>query len=179
MKHLPNALTLLRIVLCVPLLFSQPFSVGFFVLYTICGVSDMLDGYLARKWGCASQSGAALDSLADTAFAAAALYRLLPVMQIPRWLLLWIAGIALIKLLGLAIGFVRQGKLAFLHTYFNKAAGLLLFCFPYSFPFFGIHAGAALCFLASLAAVEELILRMVSPDLDQDARGIFFESGRK
>ena len=46
MKYLPNALTLLRIVLCVPLLFMRPFSVWFFVLYTICGVSDMLDGYL-------------------------------------------------------------------------------------------------------------------------------------
>lgn len=47
MKYLPNALTLLRIVLCVPLLFLRPFSVWFFVLYTICGISDMLDGYLA------------------------------------------------------------------------------------------------------------------------------------
>lgn len=178
-KHLPNLLTVLRIVLCVPLLFTAPFSPEFFFLYTACGVSDMLDGYLARKWGCASQTGAALDSLADTVFVAAALFRLIPAMLLPLWLLFWIAGIALVKLLGLAVGFARQRKLAFLHTYANKAVGLLLFCFPYGFFLFGIRAGAVLCLLSSLAAIEELVLHIVSPDLNQDVKGIFFEFRRK
>lgn len=174
MKYLPNALTLLRIVLCVPLLFLQPFSVWFFVLYTICGVSDMLDGYLARRLGCASPAGARLDSAADFVFAVVLLFRLIPAMDLPVWLFGWIAGIALVKFSSLAAGYVRHKQAAFLHTYANKAAGLLLFCLPYGFPLWGLSAGAAVCLFATLAAVEELILCLISPVLNQDVKGLFF-----
>lgn len=174
MKYLPNALTLLRIVLCVPLLFLRPFSVWFFVLYTICGISDMLDGYLARRLGCAGPAGARLDSAADFTFAAVLLFRLVPAMNLPVWLFWWIAGIALIKFSSLAAGYVRHKQAAFLHTYANKAAGLLLFCLPYGFPLWGISAGAAVCLFATLAAVEELILCLISPVLNQDVKGLFF-----
>ncbi|WP_283606847.1 CDP-alcohol phosphatidyltransferase family protein [Faecalispora anaeroviscerum] len=174
MKYLPNVLTLLRIVLSVPLLFVEPFSAWFFVLYTLCGLSDMLDGYLARRLGCAGPAGARLDSVADFTFAAVLLFRLLPAMNLPVWLFGWVAGIALMKLFSLAIGYARHKQAAFLHTYANKAAGLLLFCLPYGFPFWGISVGAAVCLFATLAAVEELILCGTLPVLNQDVKGIFF-----
>ena len=123
MKYLPNALTLLRIVLCVPLLFLRPFSVWFFVLYTICGISDMLDGYLARRLGCAGPAGARLDSAADFTFAVVLMFRLIPAMNLPVWLFWWVAGILLVKFSTLAAGYVRYKQVAFLHTYANKAAG--------------------------------------------------------
>ncbi len=174
MKYLPNALTLLRIALCVPLLFLQPFSVWFFVLYTICGVSDMLDGFLARRLGCASPAGARLDSAADFIFAAVLLFRLLPAMNLPVWLFWWVAGIAFVKLSTLVVGSVRYRQAAFLHTYANKAAGLLLFCLPYGFPVWGIPAASVLCLFVTLAALEELFLCLTSSELNQDVKGIFF-----
>lgn len=61
-----------------------------------------------------------------------------------------------------------------MHTYANKAAGLLLFCLPYGFPLWGLSAGATVCLFATLAAVEELILCLISPVLNQDVKGLFF-----
>ncbi|MDU7337806.1 MAG: CDP-alcohol phosphatidyltransferase family protein [Clostridium sp.] len=174
MKNLPNALTILRIALCVPLVYVEPFSIGFFMLYSICGVTDMLDGFLARRFGCASPAGAKLDSAADFLLTAVLLFRLVPAMKLPIWLFWWIAGIALIKLCSLAVNYVRHKQFAFLHTYANKTAGLLLFCLPFGYPFFGVNAGAVLCVFASLAAIEELILCVTSSVLNQDVKGIFF-----
>ena len=52
-------------VLCLPLLLVDVMTVPFWVLYLIAGLTDMLDGFLARRWGVESKFGARLDSLAD------------------------------------------------------------------------------------------------------------------
>ena len=51
MKHLPNILSASRIALCPPLLLADAMTVPFWVLYVIAGTTDMLDGFLARRWG--------------------------------------------------------------------------------------------------------------------------------
>ena len=65
MKHLPNILSASRIALCLPLLLADAMTVSSWVLYVIAGTTDMLDGFLARRWGVESKFGARLDSLAD------------------------------------------------------------------------------------------------------------------
>lgn len=57
MKLLPNAVTLLRLWMAVALLFIKPLSFEFYVIYLGCGLSDALDGYLARKMGSAFPRG--------------------------------------------------------------------------------------------------------------------------
>ena len=49
MKHIPNIISALRIIGATCLLFCNPAAVAFWVIYGLCGISDMLDGYLARK----------------------------------------------------------------------------------------------------------------------------------
>ena len=63
MKHLPNILSASRIALCLPLLLVDAMTMPFWVLYVIAGTTDMLDGFLARRWGVESKFGARLDSL--------------------------------------------------------------------------------------------------------------------
>ena len=65
MKHLPNILSLLRMVGAVALLLSDVSGVLFGVLYIVCGISDIADGWLARKLKCVTRTGALLDSVAD------------------------------------------------------------------------------------------------------------------
>ena len=65
MKHLPNCITMSRIVLTICLIPIQSFSRAFFVIYSCCGVSDVLDGALARVLRCSNDKGAKLDSIAD------------------------------------------------------------------------------------------------------------------
>ena len=80
-----NLLTLCRIPLALFLLFVAPLSPDFFLFYVLAGITDMLDGPLARRSHTANRTGAWLDSLADTVFLAAMLFRLLPAVTLPHW----------------------------------------------------------------------------------------------
>ena len=55
----------------------------FWALYALCGISDMVDGWLARNLQAESKTGAVLDSVADIVFVACCATRLLPVLEIP------------------------------------------------------------------------------------------------
>ena len=70
MKHIPNIITILRFLGAALLLLCSPAGAAFWIIYGLCGVGDMLDGYLARKLHAASKTGAVLDSVADICFVA-------------------------------------------------------------------------------------------------------------
>lgn len=175
-KHIPNLLTILRIALCLPLLFTAPLSLWFIALYLFCGVSDILDGFMARRLDAGSKCGAVLDSVADAVFVFVVLAKLIPVISLPLWAVLWVIVIALIKLVSLAWGYYKFHALAFLHTYANKAAGFLLFCFPL---FIGRGTQTAItavaCAVASVAALEELAINIKSGTLTRDVKSIIIK----
>ena len=95
---IPNILSALRILGAVCLLLCDPAGASFWVIYALCGISDMLDGYLARKLHAESKAGAVLDSVADICFVVCCAIKLIPVLQIPAWLWVWAGVIVLIKL---------------------------------------------------------------------------------
>ena len=82
MLTLPNLLTLSRIVmvpLLVALLWQPQWQAGYavaFVLYCLMGVTDYLDGYLARAQGAVSKLGVFLDPIADKIMVAAVILML-------------------------------------------------------------------------------------------------------
>ena len=165
-RFIPNFLTLLRMALAISLLFF-PFLSGWFLFaYLLAGISDILDGFFARRWNVSSSFGAKLDSAADFLLCCVLLYRLLCSYRIPLWITFWIAGIALLRLAALATCYVRFQQFAFLHTYSNKATGFLLLCFPYLLRFFGLTTTAILlCAVASVSALEELLIQLTSCSL--------------
>ena len=65
-----NAITGLRILVSMGLLFSPVFSPIFYGLYLVAGLSDMADGIIARKTNSVSEFGSRFDSIADFVFAA-------------------------------------------------------------------------------------------------------------
>ena len=93
----PNVITGIRIVMSAFLLFCPAFSPAFSMLYIAAGASDMIDGAVARKAGTVSGFGSRLDTIADIVFVAVCLKKVLPVLDIPIWLCIWIAIIAFIK----------------------------------------------------------------------------------
>ena len=97
MKHIPNILSASRIAWCLPLLLVDAMTVSFWVFYVIAGTADMLDGFLARRWGAESKFGARLDSLADFVFVLAAGYKLFPWLKLPATLWMMTGVIALVK----------------------------------------------------------------------------------
>jgi CDP-diacylglycerol--glycerol-3-phosphate 3-phosphatidyltransferase len=127
MKHIPNIITTLRIIGAFGLLFFDVRSSAFWVLYLVCGASDMLDGFLARKLRCESKAGASLDSVADLAFVACCCVKLIPVLNLPLWLWIWAGAIVVVKVINQISALVMYKKFCFPHSFANKATGLLLF----------------------------------------------------
>lgn len=154
--NLPNGITLLRILCSLTLLFCMPLSLPFYVLYTAAGLSDIFDGLIARKTNTASKFGAKLDTFADIVFAAVTLIKLLPILELPVWIIIWVGVIALIKLVNIAIGFVRKHTLTAVHSVINKVTGALLFILPFTIPIINIRYTAPLvCIVAIVAAITE------------------------
>ena len=169
---LVNAITAMRLVGSA-LLALAPLSAPYFVAYAACGASDALDGWIARRAGAMSAFGASFDSVADTVFALALVVSLLPAAELPLFVWLWIAAIALVKLAALAVGYARFHAYAALHTYANKLAGLALFALPVLFAFASsVPAAVAVCALATFAALEELVLTVKAPVLDPNVKGV-------
>ena len=127
MKQIPNILSASRIVLCLPLLLVDAMTVPFWTFYLIAGMTDMLDGFLARRWGVESKFGARLDSLADFVFVLAVGYKLFPWLKLPVALWMMIALIVLVKIVNAVSAYVVKRRIKFLHTKANKLTGFLLF----------------------------------------------------
>lgn len=178
-KYIPNILTVLRMALAVLLLFLPLLSGWFLLVYLLAGISDALDGFLARRWGVDSRFGAKLDSAADFLLCGVLLVLFLPAFQWPLWALLWVGAITLLRLITLATCYFKFQQLAFLHTYANKATGFLLLCFPFLMRFLGLEITAILlCAVATLSAVEELLILLISDTLRLNQPTIFSKQPR-
>jgi cardiolipin synthase len=92
--NIPNSITLGRIVL-VPLVVwaiaSSQMTVAF-VLFAIAGISDAVDGFLAKRFGMTTQLGALLDPIADKALLVSIYVSLGIVDAIPRWLVILVVS---------------------------------------------------------------------------------------
>lgn len=149
-------LTGIRILCALALLFCQPFSPSFIILYLITGITDVIDGAVARRTNTTSEFGAKLDTAADFVFVAACLMKLLPNLAVPLWLWIWIVLIALIKMINMISGYVIQKRFVAMHTIMNKVTGILLFILPLTLPVVELKYSAPLvCALATFAAIQE------------------------
>ncbi|MEE0875471.1 MAG: CDP-alcohol phosphatidyltransferase family protein [Ruminococcus sp.] len=151
-----NIITTFRILLSIALWFFPAFSPAFYVLYIAGGISDMIDGAVARKTDTVSKLGSRLDTIADIVFTAVCLIKLLPILNIPIWLYIWIAVIAFIKAANIAAGYIRQKEFISVHSAMNKVTGGLLFVFPLTLTWIDLrYSAAVVCAVATTAAVYE------------------------
>ena len=166
-----NIITGIRIVLSAFLLFCPAFSPTFFLLYIAAGASDMIDGAVARRTGTVSEFGSRLDTFADIVFAVVCLIKLLPALDVPAWLYVWFAVIAIIKISSITAGYIRQKKLVSVHSVLNKAVGLMLFVFPLTLAFMDLRCSAAIvCTAATAAAIQEAFTVWAGPGRQNTSR---------
>ena len=69
-KFIPNILSIMQMFVAVLLLLTAPLSSAFNIVYILCGITDVEDGFLARQMKCGSRLSAILDSIADFMFVA-------------------------------------------------------------------------------------------------------------
>ena len=151
-----NIITIIRIICSIVLLFCQFPSTAFYILYVTAGITDIIDGAVARKTNTVSELGAKLDTAADFVFVVVCMKKLIPILDIPKWLYVWIAVIASVKVINIVSGYVMRKEFVAAHTVMNKVTGILLFILPLTLQALELkYTGAAVCTAAAFAAVQE------------------------
>lgn len=204
-SNIVTAITVFRmsLVLLLPamLLFtaieSKALCVPFWILYFLGGISDVADGFLARRWQVQSERGAKLDSRADLLFILGTIIYLLLAavmgnfpasasLMFILWIGIGVAVIAIIRFISMAVCEERFGQFTGIHTIANKVAGVMLF--------FTVPIGLTLYYMDRLgecifiiwtvivwvicgyASVEEMILVFKMKTLDVNRKSIFCKS---
>jgi len=149
-----------------------------FIVFVICALTDVLDGVIARHYNAQSALGARLDSAGDFLFFITALVCIAIWEGEQSLTLLPYAGVlALIRFVNLGISRIRFRVFASVHTWGNKAAGILVFIS------FGVYvltgalwAFIPACAVAGLSAAEETLILLTSKKLDLDRKSIFIKN---
>ncbi|MGN0706912.1 MAG: CDP-alcohol phosphatidyltransferase family protein [Faecalibacterium sp.] len=171
-----DILTLLRIAGTILLLGIQPFSAVFFLLYALTGLTDVLDGWIARKTKTVSDFGARLDSAADLLFYAVILFRIFPALwnTLPGSIWYAVAGIVMVRISAYLIAMVKYRLFVSLHTYLNKFTGIAVFLIPFVLiTDYAVVFCWITCAVAMASAFEELGISLQSKTYCPNTKSIF------
>lgn len=173
----PNCITASRILGTIFLIFTAPFSLSFYVVYTICGLSDAVDGLVARAMKSESEFGAKLDSVADLVFYTVLLIKIFPFLwkELPRGIWIAVAVIILTRIAAYLTACFKHKKFASIHTYANKLTGFSLYLVPYLAKVFLLPTCTAVCIIAGFASLEELIIHSLSKEYNPNIKSIFLK----
>jgi phosphatidylglycerophosphate synthase len=174
-SHLPNAISLLRLA-AVPVLLWLAFNQdqGVFAwLILAAGLTDVLDGWLARRFGWTSPLGAMLDTISDVSLILVAIYGIWSMQKhvfLDNWKVF--AAVTGIWTLVHLTAFLRYGRLASVHTRFTRLGilafgGFILTLFFYGFLSNIFYLTAAICFFAG---IESLIMILLIAEWTPDLR---------
>ncbi len=130
-QYIPNTLSISRFFFSLFLLFFFRDEYIFITLYFLIGITDALDGFIARKYKIESSLGAKLDSVGDLSFfAIVTLYLISEHKDILSSYIVFILIVFLLRIANIIIGFIKYKRLTMLHTIANKITGLLIYLLP-------------------------------------------------
>lgn len=125
-----NLLTGTRILCGLLILVCPAFSGRYYLLYLVGGITDAVDGTVARKLGQESAFGAKLDTAADFVFAISVTVKICVSLHVPLWLTVCIGMIVLMKIGNLIAGYIRYHELITVHSALNRICGVIVFAVP-------------------------------------------------
>jgi CDP-diacylglycerol--glycerol-3-phosphate 3-phosphatidyltransferase len=195
-KKVPNILSTLRIVGSLSLLLFawgiRAFDGGvmsflFIVVYTFCGVSDILDGLIARRYDATSKIGAKLDTFGDILLFFSAFVSVLVIikLRLETAPLVWI--LVAVATVGFNVVFtkIKFGQFNGVHTILRKlGGGSTFFIVPISIAAYEIKGNQvifapiviAVSVILIVSAIEEFIILLTSTEFDPDRPSIFAKS---
>lgn len=166
-KHVPNILTMCRFVL-VPFIFIAIVNENYllaFILLTVSGLTDVLDGFIARKFNFITNFGRLMDPLADKTTQIFTLIALSFIGIIPNWILvvvfiketIMVAGASFLYGKKLVVSSRWYGKLATVVFYIAIVASLTInyFSIPYKIDIYIYYVALALTILALIMYFKE------------------------
>ncbi|WP_432409436.1 CDP-alcohol phosphatidyltransferase family protein [Wukongibacter sp. M2B1] len=175
MKSIANYISIGRIFFAFTLVLVEPLSIAFFIIYFVCGISDIFDGYIARKTDTISKLGGKLDSVADLIMVMIVMIIIYPIINLTVQIIIWVVIIGIIRAISMIMVFVKYKTFGMLHTYSNKITGLILFIFPPLLVFVqsDILLMYILCVVSSISAIEEFFIHLSSKELEINRKSIF------
>jgi len=131
-KHLANLITITRIIGTLCLIPFDVYSNTFIIIYLYCGLSDVLDGFVARKLNIISQTGSKLDSLSDLLYYSVMMSKVWSYLELylPKYIWILIYLILFFRLMSYLFVLIRDKQLSSRHTKLNKLTGFLMFLLP-------------------------------------------------
>ena len=130
-KQAANIITSIRIILAIILVFFTEINTAFKVIYAICGLTDFIDGPIARHFEAESILGSTLDSVGDIIlyFSAIKLYLTNEIIMFLQ-LFIFAMGMSLHVVAAIFAKF-KFGKMYFVHNLLSKIIGFMLFVLPF------------------------------------------------
>lgn len=178
-KHhisIADIITILRIVGALILFSLKTLSISFLVVYFIAGLTDVIDGYIARKTRTTSDLGAKLDSIADVIFYLVLIILLFPNLYniLPNIIWFFIIIVFIIRIANIIIGFLKFHQFVAIHTYLNKIIGVMVFLIPFALI---TKYAIIFCFITTILAItaslEELLIIIIFKDYQPNKKAIF------
>ena len=179
-KQIANILTSVRMIISSILLTFSRLDAAFLALFCVCGITDLIDGPIARATETESILGAKLDSAGDV-LTYAAMVRIMILekaitLKTVLWFLLPLSGMVVSAL----IAKLRFHSFFFLHTALGKFFGAGCFFVPFSF--FAGTVNDHLTFvwvIALLAAVEMVVIQLRNDRAESDIPFLYTMIRRK
>lgn len=167
-SNIANIITSSRIIGTTIMLFLPALSPAFLVIYAYAGLTDAIDGFIARKLDIVSEFGTKLDSISDLIFFVTMMIKILPYLihYLPHAIMLTVYAIFAFRvLIYIYVGLLHH-KLLSTHQYLNKATGFLLYFVPFVIKtkIFTVYA-SIICAVAAAAAINEV--RMLCKNTQQ------------
>ena len=178
-RQTPNILSSIRILGAIAIIFLEPLSVPFFIVYGIAGITDPLDGFIARKFNLQSRIGSVIDSVADWALMLIMGIKVLPyLLTVLEW---WNWVIILVPLTfhltAYVICFVKYRCFSSVHTYMNKIMSAAIFAFPFTFigEVYWVYNSYEIFFglFALYSSIEINLIHLLSKEYSENNKTIF------
>ncbi len=178
-KNIPNLITLLRLLGTICILFIVPLKPLYFAVYTATGVTDLLDGFIARKLNLTSTFGARLDSIADLCFYTISIIKLLPILVdiLPGYVWIAISVILIARTASYIIAAIKFHRFASHHTWLNKITGVFVFAVPYFLATqYALPFCISVCIVGVLSTSEDLYIHISATTYDENIKSAFLSS---
>lgn len=178
--YLINAITLYRLMaapVLVLLLISRNTDI-FRWLLVLSFFTDMIDGWLARKYKVTSILGARLDSIADDLTVAAGIAGL--ILLKPEFLkqqMVFIIPLLILFLVQISAALIRYGKFTSFHTYAAKLAAIsqgVFLILAFFLPFPPLYFFYLAILITAIDLAEEIILVLLLPVWKSNIKGIYW-----
>lgn len=177
-RSLPDAITLARLPISAAIVLAPRRPRVVRALFVAGVLTDVVDGPLARRLGTVSRRGARLDTAADASFTVASAMAAVATVPQPMRRRVTDATVAVVAIRTVTLLVTRRrfGTWSVMHTVLNKASGAALACVVTAaltrrrMPIGALAVSAA---LATIAALEELVIVATAASYDPDRSSLF------